>query len=64
MGEFNFKLITEYCHVVIELKGSDTRTTLVNISQCSKWVDEYYQMNKIPKGVVIPNQFRLKPYPK
>ena len=48
---------------VIEVKGSIHRTSLTNLTQCNKWVDEYFELKKMPKGIFIPNQCRLEKYP-
>ena len=63
-GIFDFKFVKEYELGVIEIKGSDTRTSLSNMTQCNKWVDDYFEMKKTVKGIFVPNQFRLNEYPK
>ena len=62
-GIFDLKSISNYSIGVIEVKGSDTRTSLGNMTQCNRWSDDYYKINKPAKGIFIPNQFRLDPYP-
>ena len=54
-----------YAHGVVEVKGADGRTRQQDIVQCGKWVDVWYaREGKLPKGVFVPNQHRMKEYPK
>ncbi|MDH5415553.1 MAG: hypothetical protein OEW87_15560, partial [Flavobacteriaceae bacterium] len=62
-GIFDFQITSEYEHGVLEIKGSDTRTSLANLTQCNKWVEDYLLEGKQVKGIFIPNQYRLKKYP-
>lgn len=62
---FEFKHEKQFKYGVIEVKASENRTKQNNIVQCSKWVDERFDIdNKISKGIFIPNQHRLQLYPK
>lgn len=50
---------------VIEVKGANGKTKQKDISQCSKWVDERFVIDKkTSKGIFITNQFRRDEYPK
>lgn len=60
---FEFKNISDYVYGVIEVKGSDKRTSLADLTQCNKWVEDYLIDKKKVKGVFISNQSRLQPYP-
>ena len=54
-----------YARGVVEVKGADGRTRQQDIVQCGKWVDVWYaREGKLPKGVFVPNQHRMKEYPK
>ena len=54
-----------YAHGVVEVKGADGRTRQQDIVQCGKWVDVWYaREGELPKGVFVPNQHRMKEYPK
>ena len=54
-----------YARGVVEVKGADGRTKQQDIVQCGKWVDVWYaREGKLPKGVFVPNQHRIKEYPK
>ena len=59
----DFKINCKYIHGLIEVKGSDKRTSQAHLTQCSKWVDEYFNSSIITKGIFIPNQYRQKIYP-
>lgn len=49
---------------VIEIKGSDKRTSLSDLSQCNRWAEDYLIEHGIPsKGIFVPNQYILEPYP-
>jgi hypothetical protein len=62
---FKFQTITEFKYGVIEVKGSDTRTSEQDLSQTSKWVHDYFgEYKEIVKGIFIPNQYRLGDYTK
>ena len=47
---------------VIEVKGLNGRLKKGHIDQCNGWVTDYKNMGKNAKGILIPNQFRYKPY--
>jgi hypothetical protein len=47
---------------VIEVKGLEGRLKKSHIDQCHGWVTEYEGLHQSAKGVLIPNQFRSKPY--
>ena len=51
---------SEYQHCVFEAKGSLKRTSLANLTQCNKWVDDYVLEKKKVKGIFVPNQHRLE----
>ena len=63
-GVFNFQNPYAYKYGVIEVKGSNKRTSMADILECSKWVDQYYSrgLGKA-KGIFISNQLRLQKYP-
>ncbi len=49
---------------IIEVKSSYKRTSLADISQCNKWVEDYFiEFNTPSKGIFIPNQYIAEPYP-
>ena len=55
----------KYKYGVIEVKGADGKTKQQHITQCSKWIDERFVIDKkSSKGIFIPNQFRREEYPK
>jgi len=55
----DFKSDNKFVHGVIEVKGREKRTSLEDMNQCFKWVNQYrVQENKKVKGIFIPNQFR------
>jgi len=62
-GIFEFKNKKDFQYGVIEVKGSENRTSLANLTQCNKWAEDYLLENKTAKGIFIPNQHRLKEYP-
>ena len=51
---------------VLEAKGVNKRTSMQNIVQCNKWVDDYQKMEPLinVKGIFIPNQLRKCEFPK
>ena len=59
----DFKFIPEYKHAVFEIKGADERTSLANLTQCNKWVEDYMLEKKKVKGTFVPNQYRLSDIP-
>ncbi|MFB0504604.1 MAG: hypothetical protein ACETWE_12285 [Candidatus Bathyarchaeia archaeon] len=49
-----------YKYGVFEIKGADKRTSLADLTQCNKWVDDYIVENRgSAKGIFVPNQHRL-----
>ena len=62
---FEFKSNLNYEYGVLEIKGSGSRTSERHLTQCNKWVDEYFDLQKKHvKGIFISNQHRLDSYPK
>jgi hypothetical protein len=58
-----FRTLQDFKYAVIEVKGSRTRTSQRDISQCDKWVSEYFgERQEFVKGIFIPNQHRLNEY--
>lgn len=56
---------TRYSHGVIEAKGADRGIQKRDILQCRGWAARRAATDGRPmKGILIPNQHRLKPYPK
>jgi len=62
-GVIEFKNKKDFQYGIIEVKGSENRTSLANLTQCNKWAEDYLLENKTAKGIFIPNQQRLKEYP-
>lgn len=60
---FEFETEDEIKFGVMEVKGSDKRTSLANLTQCNKWVEDYLLEGKKAKGIFVPNQWRDKEYP-
>lgn len=55
---------TRYSHCVIEAKGTSKGIQMQHILQCSSWARQRAKAEGSPtKGVLVPNQHRLKPYP-
>jgi|YelNatPaOPRAMG01_1025707.scaffolds.fasta_scaffold47196_4 hypothetical protein len=55
-----FKHIKQYQYGVFEIKGVDERTSLADLTQCNKWVEDYLLENKKAKGIFVTNQYRLE----
>jgi len=55
-----FEYTKRYQYGVFEIKGADERTSLADLTQCNKWVEDYLLENKKAKGIFIPNQYRLE----
>ena len=55
-----FKHTKEYKYGVFEIKGADQRTSLADLTQCNKWVEDYMLENKKAKGIFVTNQYRLE----
>lgn len=57
----DFKTSNHYVHGVLEVKGREKKTSLNDMNQCSKWVNQYWvQEEKRVKGIFVTNQFRRK----
>lgn len=55
---------TPYRRGVIEVKGTNRGTRMQDIDQCDRWARQRAAADGTPsKGIFIPNQHRLKPYP-
>ena len=55
---------TGYSHAVIEAKGAGKGIQLQHILQCNRWTDLRAIADGRPsKGIFVPNQHRLEPYP-
>lgn len=55
----DFKYVNDFEHAVLEVKASEKRTSMADLTQCNKWVEDYLLENKKVKGVFVPNQYRL-----
>jgi len=56
----DFKRVKRYQYGVFEIKGADQRTSLVDLTQCNKWVEDYMLENKKVKGIFVTNEYRLE----
>ena len=56
----DFKYVKRYQYGVLEIKGADQRTSLADLTQCNKWVEDYMLENKKAKGIFVTNQYRLE----
>ena len=55
---------TGYSHAVVEVKGARGAIQMQDINQCNRWTDQRAESDgALPKGILIPNQHRQKPYP-
>ena len=55
---------TRYSRGVIEAKGAGKGTKMEHILQCSMWAEKRAAAEgRLAKGIFVPNQHRLKPYP-
>lgn len=55
---------THYSRCAIEAKGAGKGTKMDHILQCVRWAEQRAEAENSPtKGVFVPNQHRLKPYP-
>lgn len=62
---FDMGGITLYSYGVVEAKGADRGTLMQHILQCKKWANQRAVTDgKLSKGIFVPNQHRLQPYPK
>jgi hypothetical protein len=59
-GVFNFKINTRFKYGVLEIKGRDKKTSLSDLTQCNKWIEDYLLENIEVKGIFVANQYRLK----
>ena len=60
---FEFNNVKDFAYGIIEVKESENRTLLANLTQCNKWVEDYLIENKKGKGIFVTNQYRLEEYP-
>ncbi|MEP6576723.1 MAG: hypothetical protein ABJB85_09875 [Nitrososphaerota archaeon] len=61
---FDLKTIPGYKYAVIEVHGTENRTTLNKLRQCNQYVEDYYDVTEENvKGIFVINQQRLLPYP-
>lgn len=58
---FEFQTLSDFEYGVFEVKGADQRTSLADLTQCNKWVEDYIRkkLGKA-KGIFVPNQHRLQ----
>jgi len=55
----DLKTTGEFVHGIMEVKGREKRTSLDDMNQCFKWVNQYrVKEKKKVKGIFLPNQFR------
>ena len=54
----DFKQNSKFKHGVFEIKGAEKRTSLADLTQCNKWVEDYLLENTKVKGIFVPNQNR------
>lgn len=55
----DFESTDELAHGVLEVKGRVKRTSLADMNQCFKWVNQYrVKEKKKVKGIFVHNQFR------
>lgn len=55
----DFRYVPKFKYGVFEIKGAEKRTSLANLTQCNKWVEDYLLDDKQVKGIFVPNQYRL-----
>jgi hypothetical protein len=55
----DFKHVTYFKHAVFEVKASEKRTSMADLTQCNKWVEDYLLENIVVKGIFVSNQYRL-----
>ncbi len=55
----DFKHVTSFKHAVFEVKASEKRTSMADLTQCNKWVEDYLLENMTVKGIFVSNQYRL-----
>lgn len=54
----DFKHVDKFRHGVFEVKGAEKRTSLADLTQCNKWVEDYLLDNVNVKGIFVSNQYR------
>ncbi|MCK4444499.1 MAG: hypothetical protein KAW09_08145 [Thermoplasmata archaeon] len=55
-----FESESDYKYGILEVKGADKRTSLADLTQCNKWVEDYLlEKRGDAKGIFVANQFRL-----
>jgi len=59
---FEFKSLTHHTYGIIEVKGVEKQISKADVQQCEGWVMDYTIDNKNAKGILIANQFRLRPF--
>jgi len=61
---FKFQTLGRYEYGLIGVSGSEDRISTNNITKCSRWTDQYFEMKKrASKAILIANEFRLEEYP-
>jgi hypothetical protein len=61
---FKFQTLGRYEYGILQVKGSEDRIPHGQLTQCSKWTDEYFEANKkVSKAILVANQYRLQEYP-
>ena len=63
--QIELRSVPDVAFGVLEVKGRMEKTKRQDIVQCNTWVDDYFTMTPLTKskGIFIPNQFRLNPFP-
>jgi hypothetical protein len=56
----DFKYWKDHKYAVFEVKASEKRTSMADLTQCNKWVEDYLLEDKKVKGVFVSNQYRLQ----
>jgi len=54
----DFKHFNKLKHGVFEIKGAEKRTSMADLTQCNKWVEDYLLENIKVKGIFVTNQYR------
>lgn len=62
-GVIEFQTRTDFKYGIIEVEGSDKRTSIEKLDQCNRWVNDHFLLRNEVKGIFISNQFRSKEYP-
>lgn len=63
-GIIEFQTKCDFKYGVIEVEGSDKRTSIEKLDQCNRWVNDHFLLGNEVKGIFVSNQFRLKEYSK